>query len=245
MNQISLILASFFQIPLAALKRLSLKFEQGFSLARIFRMRQRTPCRVSPPQSHSPLTAVMKSRFFFLLSLFALLTGVCVARDYVIVVDTSGSMLWSVKGEKKFTPTAANPRRIDLVKPALKNGMEALPEGTRVTLIEFNTGVRSVKDFVFDRPAARAAGTARRICAQCDTQCGQRLAVEPVAGGADVWLAAVAGRRRGIALAARCGNCHRWDGVRAHVRIAREQRFSTVQMLIGASRLASSRRSQP
>lgn len=97
------------------------------------------------------------NRLKFALSLWIITLSVipCHARDYVLVVDTSGSMLWTVKGEKK--PTPANPSRISLVKPALKAGLEALPDGTRVTLIEFNTGVRSVKDFVFDRPEARAA----------------------------------------------------------------------------------------
>lgn len=65
-------------------------------------------------------------------------------------------MLWSVKG-RNAAVSNENPRRIDAVKPPLVTGIEALPNGTPLTLIEFSTGVRSVKDFVLDRPETREA----------------------------------------------------------------------------------------
>lgn len=78
------------------------------------------------------------------------------ALDYVIVVDTSGSMLWSVAGrDAKISPQ--NPQRIDVVRRALTGALGDLPEDSRVAMIEFNTGVRQVNEFDFGKSGAREA----------------------------------------------------------------------------------------
>lgn len=65
----------------------------------------------------------------------------CRAADFVIVVDTSGSMTSSVN--KRDTRV-----RISVVQDALRQYLPALPVGSRVDLIAFSTGITSEKEFI-------------------------------------------------------------------------------------------------
>jgi len=67
--------------------------------------------------------------------------------DVVLVVDTSGSMAWDVEGRKKNDPKFQGPPRIDRVIDALKSYADKLPDGTRLRLISFNSGVKTNKEF--------------------------------------------------------------------------------------------------
>ena len=64
------------------------------------------------------------------------------AADYVIVVDTSGSMTEAIsKSDRRI--------RIATVQEALANYLNTLPRDSRVYLLSFNTGIRSEKEFIF------------------------------------------------------------------------------------------------
>ena len=67
--------------------------------------------------------------------------------DVVLVVDTSGSMAWDVEGRRKNDPKFQAPPRIDRVIDALKSYADKLPDGTRLRLISFNSGVKTNKEF--------------------------------------------------------------------------------------------------
>ncbi len=64
------------------------------------------------------------------------------AADYVIVVDTSGSMTRSV------SPSDSQ-NRITTVQNALQSWLQALPLGSRLTLVSFNSGIQSQREFIF------------------------------------------------------------------------------------------------
>ena len=68
--------------------------------------------------------------------------------DVVLVVDTSGSMAWDVEGRRRTDPGFSAPPRIDRVIDALKRYAAKLPEGARIRLISFNTGVKTNREFV-------------------------------------------------------------------------------------------------
>lgn len=67
--------------------------------------------------------------------------------DVVLVVDTSGSMAWDVEGRRKSDASFQGPPRIDRVLDALKSYADKLPDGTRLRLISFNSGVKTNKEF--------------------------------------------------------------------------------------------------
>lgn len=67
--------------------------------------------------------------------------------DVVLVVDTSGSMAWDVEGRRKSDASFQGPPRIDRVIDALKSYADKLPDGTRLRLISFNSGVKTNKEF--------------------------------------------------------------------------------------------------
>jgi hypothetical protein len=70
------------------------------------------------------------------------------AMDVVLVVDTSGSMAWDVEGRKRRDPGFTGPARIDRVVDALERYARKLPDGTRLRLISFNTGVKTNREFL-------------------------------------------------------------------------------------------------
>lgn len=67
--------------------------------------------------------------------------------DVVLVVDTSGSMAWDVEGRRKSDASFQGPPRIGRVIDALKSYADKLPDGTRLRLISFNSGVKTNKEF--------------------------------------------------------------------------------------------------
>jgi hypothetical protein len=67
--------------------------------------------------------------------------------DVVLVVDTSGSMAWDVEGRKKSDAKFQGPPRIDRVVAALQDYAKKLPDGTRLRLISFNSGIKTNKEF--------------------------------------------------------------------------------------------------
>ncbi len=79
-------------------------------------------------------------RVFLALALLA--GGFLQAADYVIVVDTSGSMTNSVSQSDEQ-------KRIIKVQDALRSWLQALPFGSRLTLISFNSGIQSQREFIF------------------------------------------------------------------------------------------------
>jgi hypothetical protein len=68
--------------------------------------------------------------------------------DVVLVVDTSGSMGWDVDGRRKSAPGFSAPPRIDRVVEALERYANKLPDGTRLRLISFNSGIKTNREFV-------------------------------------------------------------------------------------------------
>ena len=90
-------------------------------------------------------TTVSKLRGSFGCHLIAILTLFSVvgvkAGDYVLVVDTSGSMIDRISAKD-------NRIRITVVQNALREYLPALPWPSRVTLISFNTGIVSEKEVV-------------------------------------------------------------------------------------------------
>ena len=68
--------------------------------------------------------------------------------DVVLVVDTSGSMAWDVEGRKKADAKFQAPPRIDRVINAVKAYARKLPDGTRLRLISFNSGVKTNREFI-------------------------------------------------------------------------------------------------
>lgn len=79
---------------------------------------------------------------------FSLFAARAASMDVVLVVDTSGSMAWDVEGRKKSDPKFQAPPRIDRVIDALKTYAGKLPEGTRLRLISFNSGVKTNREFI-------------------------------------------------------------------------------------------------
>jgi PKD repeat protein len=80
------------------------------------------------------------NRLVLLLAPFFICFQAC-ASDYVIVVDTSGSMTEAI--------SKSDPRiRITTVQQALANYLKTLPRDSRVYLLSFNTGIRSEKEFI-------------------------------------------------------------------------------------------------
>ena len=79
---------------------------------------------------------------------FSLFAARSASMDVVLVVDTSGSMAWDVEGRKKSDPKFQAPPRIDRVIDALKTYAGKLPEGTRLRLISFNSGVKTNREFI-------------------------------------------------------------------------------------------------
>lgn len=75
--------------------------------------------------------------------------SVAMAGDYVIVVDTSGSMNGAVSGKDGRI-------RIAVVDQALRDYLPALPQPSRVHLIAFNSGIVSEKEVQLDSPKALA-----------------------------------------------------------------------------------------
>jgi len=69
------------------------------------------------------------------------------AADYVIVVDTSGSMRERISGSD-------NRIRITVVQNALREYLPALPQPARVCLIAFNTGIVSERELRLNDPPA-------------------------------------------------------------------------------------------
>ncbi len=120
------------------------------SLAKIFLPMKGNQLRFIFSKSRQGSGVIMnESRIFSLLCVFGMAVSVCHARDYVIVVDTSGSMLYYAKGPNKLAPLGQ--RRIDVVKPILMQGLQDLPQDTRLSLIEFNTGIKSTQFYDFSR----------------------------------------------------------------------------------------------
>lgn len=75
-----------------------------------------------------------------ILLLFSLLLPAA-AGDYVIVVDTSGSMTETISRSDRRV-------RITTVQEALGNYVKTLPRDSRIYLLSFNTGIRSEKEFI-------------------------------------------------------------------------------------------------
>jgi len=80
---------------------------------------------------------------FFLVCL-----QVFASNDYVILVDTSGSMQETVsKSDRRI--------RIRVVQDALRNFINGLRQNTRITLIWFNTGIAGEREFVLNAQSDR------------------------------------------------------------------------------------------
>ncbi len=84
----------------------------------------------------------MVLRVFLLLAFAFLVGGFLQAADYVIVVDTSGSMTKNISAVDKRI-------RISTVQDALQSWLQALPLGSRLTLISFNSGIQRQSEFLF------------------------------------------------------------------------------------------------
>lgn len=67
----------------------------------------------------------------------------CMAADFVIVVDVSGSMAGPVSRHDKRV-------RVEVVQDALRQYLPALPAGSRVDLIAFSTGIVTQKETVLN-----------------------------------------------------------------------------------------------
>jgi PKD repeat protein len=78
------------------------------------------------------------------------------ATDYVLVVDTSGSMLWSIKGYGSPI-TDSNPQRTRVIRDSLSKWLAALPDDSRLSLISFDTVIHPAEEFHFDKPGERDA----------------------------------------------------------------------------------------
>ena len=76
------------------------------------------------------------------------------ARDYVVAVDVSQSMGWSLKGPK-FPITADNPVRLEVVKTALLKFLDELPDGARIQLLAFHEAIVADKEIVLGNASAR------------------------------------------------------------------------------------------
>src|SRR5438876_250105 len=63
----------------------------------------------------------------------------CLASDYVLVVDTSGSMIGPISVRDSRV-------RINVVQTALKDFFSRLPPDNRVYLLSFNTGIASEQE---------------------------------------------------------------------------------------------------
>ena len=90
----------------------------------------------------STVSKLRDSIAFHLIAFFTLLSVLgAEAGDYVLVVDTSGSMSDRISAKD-------NRIRIDVVQNALREYLPALPWPSRVSLISFNTGIVSEKEVV-------------------------------------------------------------------------------------------------
>ncbi len=76
------------------------------------------------------------------------------ARDYVVAVDVSASMGWSLKGPRNAI-TSENPVRIEVVRNALLKYLDDLPDGARIELIAFTDTIVAEKEIVLANAAAR------------------------------------------------------------------------------------------
>ncbi|MFA5262332.1 MAG: PKD domain-containing protein [Opitutaceae bacterium] len=77
--------------------------------------------------------------------LMTLASAVAHAGDYVLVVDTSGSMTGRVSSKDKRI-------RIEIVQQALRDYLPALPPSSRVHLLAFNSGIVAEKELVLAGP---------------------------------------------------------------------------------------------
>lgn len=73
-----------------------------------------------------------------------------VALDYVIVLDTSGSMNGAVSSKDRR-------QRLSVVKSALNDFLEAAPSDSHLTMIPFNSGIQTIEHFQLAIPEQRAA----------------------------------------------------------------------------------------
>lgn len=87
-------------------------------------------------------------RMFLSLAFAFLAGGFLQAANYVIVVDTSGSMTHSISAVDKRV-------RITTVQNALRDWLESLPLGSRLTLISFNSGIQLQREFLFQNELNR------------------------------------------------------------------------------------------
>ena len=88
------------------------------------------------------MKARIVSKVFLSLAFAFWAGGSLQAADYVIVVDTSGSMTRNISTNDKRV-------RITTVQNALQSWLQALPLGSRLTLISFNSGIQSQREFRF------------------------------------------------------------------------------------------------
>ncbi len=99
-----------------------------------------------------PFSVVMMYRIVFrtlLAPLLALLASAALTgADFVIVVDTSGSMTQKISRRDKRI-------RITTVQQALRTWLQALPSESRLTLISFNSGIQSKREVIFQNPGDR------------------------------------------------------------------------------------------
>ena len=87
-------------------------------------------------------------KVFLSLAFTLLAGGTLQAADYVIVVDTSGSMTRPISAADKRV-------RITTVQNALRSWLQVLPLGSRLTLISFNSGIQSQREFIFQNELNR------------------------------------------------------------------------------------------
>lgn len=93
-------------------------------------------------------------RIALILIIGVLLLAGAQARDYVVAVDVSQSMGWSLKGPK-FPITADNPMRLEVVRNALLKFLDDLPDGARIQLLAFHEAIVADKEIVLANAAAR------------------------------------------------------------------------------------------
>lgn len=81
------------------------------------------------------------------------------ASDHVVAIDVSGSMRWDRQGNR-IPPGSSTESRIDIVKPAMRDYVAALPDDSRLFLVAFHSGVVREKEFLLSRKGDRDAAKA-------------------------------------------------------------------------------------
>lgn len=97
--------------------------------------------RAAPDTGQRGLCSGLRSAFWAAALAVMLMAGSVRAADFVIVVDVSGSMAERVSRQDKRV-------RVTVVQEALRQYLPALPSGSRVDLIAFNSGIVSDQEVI-------------------------------------------------------------------------------------------------